>query len=169
MPIKEGRSGLFYNAKTFTLTDDSSSFGDVHFRPRKLFRPAELCLVQTEPYSGIGNGRELLHAFIEEVGRGPITTTEISHSETWTVFRELGLLRAAYIQGMFTVSDRQLLSEVIPITRFLERGGIHVLRIVIEYGKKKRLPTYEDIGTQYDKGSDHFISYFGTRIDGEIE
>lgn len=168
MHIEKGKSGIFQRDTVLTLKNRSVSVGDVHFLPRTLLRPAQLTFIGTEPHSGTGYGRELLHAFIQEVGKGSVTTSEITHSETWKTLRQLGFLRRAYEEGLCRVTDHHRLSKEIPITQFLEKGGIHVQRLDITYGRKKQLPSYEAIEHQYDEIKDHFISFFRTQIFGII-
>src|SRR5438128_383562 len=103
MPIKEGDSGIFSmirGVKELVLSDDSTRQGELHFLPRRPFRPAKIYLVQTAPNSGKGYGKELLRAFVKRVGRGVVTTTEIVHDGTWETLSHLGLLSTAFTQGI---------------------------------------------------------------------
>ncbi len=167
MPIKEGRRRSPNDVVVLSLVEPDY-LGQLSYRPRRIFGSAELCSINTQPRTREGHGRALLKKFISNVGPGPVVTTEIVHSQTWERLQRLGVLHAAFNQGKYVITDRQTLAQEIPITRFLENGGIHIQELDIEYGTKKQLPTYNAIVATYDRGDDHFVNYFFTRIVGRI-
>lgn len=169
--IREGESGQYRGDTVFTLVDGARELGNLHFRPRRLFCPAELTFVGTPYHSRQGYGKVLVQAFVDKVGPGRVVTSEIVHTPTWDALERLDFLRVAFERGACAVTDHDTLANRIPITRFLERGGIHILKFDIAYGtrEKKRLPTYGAIVALHRELSDHYINFFRTKIIGNIE
>lgn len=168
MPIREGQSGLFKGCRVISLYEVGEPFpiASVHFRPRRILRPARLVFIQSEPNSGQGFGRQMMREFIDRVGPGDVVTSEIVHSETWRALRHLRLLRCAYEQGAERIMEPHVLSRL-PIVHFLQSSGMDVSEVTITYGKKKTLSPFRALMKEIDT-NDFYTSFFTTMMRGTV-
>ena len=168
MPIREGQSGIFQHCRVISLYETGEPFpiASVHFRPRRIMRPAELVFIQSAPNSGRGFGRQIFQVFVDRVGHGNVVTSEIVHSQTWKALRRLRLLQPAYEHGEERIVDAGVLGRL-PIIHFLQSSGMEVTEVALTYGKKKTLSPFRRLLREIDT-NDYYTSFFTSRILGRI-
>lgn len=106
----------------------------------------------SERFQGLGIGTTLLQALATDLGPKRIIQASVIHDPTFAHLEGLNPRLEAYVNLSHTFSHRDVLKEI-PIVRIFESGGIHILRMRVNYNSQtRRLDTGRSVNTATLRG-----------------
>ena len=98
---------------------------------------AEIGLLNVrERFQGLGIGRSLVAEVARDLGSGRQVRTVITHEPTLEYLEGMNPRTGAAVNLSYTFVEERI--QDIPIVRVFESGGIHVLRIRVNYNSRTR-------------------------------
>lgn len=91
----------------------------------------------SEKFQGLGIARSLIGEMANDLGSGRIVRAVIIHDPTFEYLEGLNPRLTAAVNLSYTFSKREQIGDI-PIVRIFESGGIHVLRVRVNYNSQDR-------------------------------